>query len=204
MDIMQLLQGQLSQGVLQQLTNQIGAEDPKQTSVAASSIISTLLGGLAKNASSPEGANSLFNALDRDHDGNGLEDLMGLLTGQSKNVNPSATNGMGILNHILGPKQSGAANLISQISGLDSGKTGNLMAILAPMVMQALGKAKNQGGLDISGLASLLGGTVNQRQENPTMSLVTSFLDADGDGSITDDLMGMVGNKLLGGLFGKK
>ena len=56
-------------------------------------------------------------------------------------------------------------------------------------------------------LGSMLGG---QPQEN--QSLITTLLDADGDGSILDDVAGMVmgSNKksgglggLLGGLFGK-
>ena len=56
-------------------------------------------------------------------------------------------------------------------------------------------------------LGSMLGGQPQQNQ-----SLITTLLDADGDGSILDDVAGMVmgSNKkkgglggLLGGLFGK-
>ena len=64
MDLMGLLQGQLSEGMLDQLSQQIGGADQQQTAAAASGIISTLMGGLAKNASSQEGASALSNALD--------------------------------------------------------------------------------------------------------------------------------------------
>lgn len=208
MDIMDLLQGQLSDGVLDQLTKQIGANDKQQTAAATAGIMNTLVGALAKNASNPEGAKSLSNALDRDHDGSVLTDLMGMFTGggQAQQQNSRAMNGSGILNHILGDRQGGAIDMISKISGLDSGKTGNLMTMLAPLLMGALGKTKRQQGLDVGGLAGLLSGTVTQQrqsQQNPTMGLVTKFLDADGDGSIADDVAN-IGMKLLGGLFGRK
>ncbi|NRB49774.1 MAG: DUF937 domain-containing protein [Saprospiraceae bacterium] len=208
MDIMNLLQGQLSEGVLDQLTQQIGASDKKQTAAATAGIMNTLVGALAKNASNPEGAQSLSNALDRDHDGSVLDNVMDMFTGggQAPQQNNRALNGAGILNHILGDRQGGAIDMISQLSGLDSGKTGNLMTMLAPMLMGALGKQKRQQGLDVGGLANLLTGTVtqqNQSAQNPTMSLVTRFLDSDGDGSIADDVAS-IGMKLLGGLFGRK
>ena len=80
------------------------------------------------------------------------------------------------------------------------------MTMLAPILMGALGKTKRQQGLDVGGLANLLTGTVTQQRQsaqNPTMGLVTRFLDQDGDGSIADDVAN-IGMKLLGGLFGRK
>lgn len=204
MDLMGLLQGQLSESMLDQLSQQIGGADKQQTAAAATGIISTLMGGLAKNASSEEGASALSNALDRDHDGSILDDMMGMLSGNTQPNNSSMLNGAGILNHILGNKTNGAVNMISQMSGLDSSKTGNLMSLLAPVVMGALGKTKKDQGLDVSGIASLLSGTMSQQSsQDPTMGLITKFLDADGDGSIIDDVAG-IGMKFLGGLFGRK
>jgi hypothetical protein len=199
-----LLQGTISEGMIDQLSQQLGGVDQKQTAVAASGIVSTLMGALAKNASTEEGAAALNNALERDHDGSILEDVMGLLGGQTQPSNSSMLNGAGILNHVLGNKQGGAIEMISKLSGLDSSKTGNLMTMLAPVLMGALGKTKREQGLDVSGLASLLSGEVNQhKQGNPTMSLITKFLDSDGDGSIVDDVAGM-GMKILGNFFGRK
>jgi hypothetical protein len=93
--------------------------------------------------------------------------------------------------------------MVSQMSGLNNNQTSQLMTMLAPVVMGMLGKTKRENGLDVGGLASLLNGTVSQQQNsNPTMALVTSFLDSDGDGSIMDDVANM-GMKFLGGLFKK-
>ena len=203
-NLMDLMQGQLSDGLLDQLSNQIGGADKQQTATAASGIMTTLMGALAKNASTPNGANALSNALDRDHDGSVLDDLMGIMSGQKQTANPKTLNGTGILNHLLGNKQNNATQMISQMSGLDSGKTNNLMTMLAPIVMASLGKAKKSNGLDAAGIANLLSGNVsNQKSSNPTMSLVTKFLDSDGDGSIADDVANM-GMKFLGGLFKKR
>ncbi|MCB0546359.1 MAG: DUF937 domain-containing protein [Phaeodactylibacter sp.] len=203
-NLMDLLQGSLSSGMIDQLSQQLGGANKQQTAAAASGIVTTLMGALAKNASSTEGAQALNNALERDHDGSILDDVMGMLSGQAQVNNTSMLNGAGILNHVLGNKQSGAVDMISKLSGLDSNQTGSLMTMLAPVIMGALGKAKRQQGLDVAGIASLLSGTVSaQKQNNPTMNLVTSFLDADGDGSIVDDVANM-GMKILGGFFRRK
>ena len=205
-NLFDLLHGQLDENVVSHLSNQIGGASHEQTATATQGIISTLLSGLAKNASTPEGAVSLNNALERDHDGGLLGNLMGLFGGQVAPEQARAANGAGILNHILGPQQSGAIEMISKTSGLNSDQTGNLMSMLAPMVMSMLGQQKKQQGLDVSGLAGLLTNSVGQQQQagNPLMDMATRFLDKDGDGSMMDDVAGMVGKSLLSNLFGKK
>ncbi|MEY4905388.1 MAG: hypothetical protein RLZZ292_3203 [Bacteroidota bacterium] len=205
MDLMQLLQGQLSEGLVKQLSQQIGAQ-PEQTSAAANGILSSLLGGLSNNVATEGGANALAGALDRDHDGSILNDLMGMLTGGGQAQNPQATNGAGMISHILGDKAGNIANLIGGMSGLNSGQAGNLMQILAPMVMSTLGQAKQQNGLDAGGITSLItnalggGGQAQQQNANPMLNIVSQFLDKDHDGSISDDLMSQ-GMSLLTGFM---
>lgn len=203
MNIMDMLQSQLSGGLVDQLSQQIGGADREQTATAASGIVTTLVSALARNAASQDGAAALSNALERDHDGGILENLMGMLSGNVQPQNERAANGAGILDHILGDRQSGVSNMVSQMSGLNNNQTSQLMTMLAPIVMGMLGKTKRENGLDEGGVASLLNGTVSQQQNsNPTMALVTRFLDSDGDGSIMDDVANM-GMKFLGGLFKK-
>ncbi len=206
-NFLDLLQGQLSDGLINQLSSQIGA-NPQQTATAAQGIMTTLLSGLAKNASTPEGAASLANALDNDHDGSVINNLMGLFSGgaQAQPSQARALNGAGILSHILGDRQSGAIDMISKMSGLDSSKTGSLMTMLAPMIMGMLGRQKQQQGLNVSSLANLLTGAVTQQNKsgNPLMDMANRFLDKDGDGSALNDIAGMVGKGLLGKLFGGK
>ncbi len=201
MDINDLLQGQLPPGLVDQLSQQLGVGDRQKTATAASGIVSTLVSAMAKNAASPEGASALAGALDRDHDGSILDDIMGMVTGQNQAANTKATNGAGILGHILGGRQGGAVDIISQMSGLNNNQTGNLMTMLAPIIMGALGKAKRSQNLNPTDIASILSGQVQQqKQVNPNMGLIGKLLDQDGDGSIMDDVGGM----LLKNLFKRR
>jgi len=203
LNLMDLLQGQLPDNMVDQLSSQLGA-DRQQTASAATGIMGTLVSALARNAATPQGAAALSNALDRDHDGSILSNLAGLLGGQTPAQDNRALNGAGILNHILGDRQNGAVDMISQMSGLNSGQTGNLMQMLAPVVMGMLGQSKRQQGLDVAGLAGLLTNVASskQAQSNPAMSMVTRLLDRDGDGSAMDDIA-RIGMNVLGNLFKK-
>lgn len=207
-NLIEMLQGQLTEGMIDQLSHQLGGADKQKTATAAEGALSTIIGALAKNASTPEGAAGLANALERDHDGGVLDGFMDMIAGRQapKPELSRSLNGAGILKHILGEKQGGAADMLSQISGLASGDTGNLMAMLAPMVMGMLGKQKKENNLGVDGLSSLLNGTVQEQKQtksSPMMDLATRFLDKDGDGSIMDEAAGF-GMKILGGLFSRK
>ncbi|HPH21384.1 MAG TPA: DUF937 domain-containing protein, partial [Haliscomenobacter sp.] len=113
-------------------------------------------------------------------------------------------NGAGIVNSLLGGKQGGIIEMISRMSGLSGDKTGNLMSMLAPIILSALSKSGQQqggGGFDIGSILNMLQGTQTQQKAsgNPAMDMIGKFLDKDGDGDFTDDLLGG-----LGGLFGGK
>lgn len=96
---------------------------------------------------------------------------------------------------------------------MDASSVSNILKVAAPILMGVLGKQTRQSNVssqnDLTGmLGGLLGGS-SARQEQ---SFLESILDADGDGSVIDDVAGMVlgGSKkkgglggLLGGLFGK-
>lgn len=201
MDLMSLLQGHLTEDVVNQLSQQTGAA-PEQTATAAQGVFSTLISGLAKNASTENGASGILGALDADHDGSILNDVMGLISGMQGR---GATNGAGILNHVLGGQQQNAAQMVSQTSGVSQSGVMDMMIKLAPMVMGVLGQQnQQQGGLNASALSGLLGNAVQTQSSNPLMQMATRFLDKDGDGSAMDDIMQMVGSKLLGGMFGGK
>ena len=177
MNLMDILQGQLSDETLGQLSDHIGA-DKSQTADAANGIFATLLGGLANNASSEGGLSALGSALDRDHDGSMLDDLMGMVGGMmsSGDQNAGAANGLGILGHVLGNRQETAAEQIGQNTGLSMGQVMKLMPILAPIVMQVLGRAKNQGGLDLGSLAGILSGSAQNAQSGGFGDLLSNVL----------------------------
>jgi len=193
----------LNDDVIRQLATQIGAQDFHQVQKAAGGAAQLLMEAISKNASQPETGGGLFGAIQKDHDGGILGDLMGVLGGRKKVNNPSTMNGTGIVNHLLGKNQLQAAQVIGQMSGLDLFKSGVLMQLVAPVVMGVVGQQQKSKGLDLGGLASVLlgGGGGGQRG---TMSrgggagggLLGKLLDMDGDGNMMDDLL-KVGMKIL-------
>ncbi len=195
--ILESLQQQLGPQTIQQLSSAIGA-DPASTSSAVSMALPALLGGLAQNASQPQGAASLDRALN-DHDGSILDNLGGILGGGA-----AASIGGAILGHIFGPKQSTVENHVGQASGLNAQQISQLLMMLAPIVMGVLGRAKQQSGLDASTLPNVLQQSASQVQaQNPLPGGLAGMFDANHDGQIADDMMRM-GKSVLGGLFGKK
>ena len=62
-NLMEMLQSQLSEGMIDQLSNQPGGADRAKTASAASGALATLMGALAKNASTPQGAQALNDAM---------------------------------------------------------------------------------------------------------------------------------------------
>lgn len=197
MSVLDLLQSQLSGNTMQQISRQLGA-DPQSTAKAVSGALPLLLGAMANNTSRPQGAQSLLSALDRDHDGSVLDDLAGFLGSNPQSI------GNGILGHVLGDRQDTVASHLGQASGLNAGQVTQLLAMLAPLVMGALGRMRNQGGLDAGALSGLLGREQQRAQQAAPEGLggmLSHLLDANGDGSVVDDVARM-GAGLLGNLLG--
>lgn len=203
MNLMDILNGQLSDQALGQISDHIGA-DPEQTAQAAQGIFGTLLGGLAKNASTEGGLASIGAALDRDHDGSVLDDLMGMVGGMIQGGGSGSTDGTGIIGHILGSNTDSAAQQISQSSGLSVNQVLKLMPMLAPILMGVLGKAKSAGGLDLGGLANIImGGAQQAQQQSGLGDIIGSVLGSVlGGGQQQSQGGGMLGS-ILGGIFGK-
>ena len=207
--LLDLLNSPIGKQVISGVAGQTGQEENKTADVL-SMAMPLLLGAMKKNVASPGGAEGLMNALSSKHDGSILDDLGGLFGGGvDQNV---MDDGAGILGHVFGNKQTNVENALSQKSGMDTGAISSILKIAAPIVMGYLGRQTSQQHVsDASGMNGLLGGLLGgQPQQN--QSLITTLLDADGDGSILDDVAGMVmdgGKKkgglggLLGGLFGK-
>ncbi len=191
--ITQLLMQQLAGGGLSQISKKIGVDD-MTTSSALAMAVPLLVSALAKNSSKPEGAQALHQAIQKDHDGSILDNLSGFMQ------NPEAANGAGILGHVLGAQQPVVAQGLAKNTGLKSDQVGQLLQIAAPLIMGALGKKQKSQGLDTNGLTTLLGGEQKQaQQEAPDMmSSLNSLLDANGDGSALDEIIGFAGK-----LFGK-
>lgn len=172
MDFSQLLQQQLkeqlSSGLMDALTQQTGA-DRMQTTKATSAAISTMMGALARNASTPQGAASLASALDRDHDGSVLDMIGGLMKGGQEAPGQGMPTGGGLMDLVNGMAGGG----------------GNAGGLLGSLIGGVLGGGQKQQPKSSGGLGDLLGGLMGATKGN------------DG-GGIGDLLGGLLGGKQTG------
>lgn len=186
-----LLQGQ----DLGQLAEQVGGNEG-QVKNGVMAALPAMLTALSKNTGTEKGAQELNNALETKHDGSILNNLSGYLS------NPDLKDGAGILNHLFGSQTSNVANAVSQSSGLDSNGSMKMLQMLAPVLMGMLGQQKKQNNLDAKGLGNLTSMLASnfgsEAGASGIMEAVTNLLDANKDGNVMDDIMGMVG-KLFGG-----
>lgn len=189
---------QLGGANLAQLSQHIGA-DEAATEQAVQTALPMLIGGLARNASSPSGAASLSSALSEHSDGSALAGLGGLLGGGGA--------GAGILGHIFGNKRSSIEEGVGKATGLGQPQIGKLLLVLAPIVMAALARKQQAPAAapsepSIGGLPDVLQQEAQEAQKRAPGGLGGLFgmLDRDGDGNPLNDLARMAGGKGLGGL----
>jgi hypothetical protein len=186
-----LLGPQKGSEAVDQISQQVGAE-PSMVNSAIQAALPAILGGLASNASNPQQAQSLDQALEQDHDGGILDNLGGLggmIFGQQET--PRQADAGGILGHILGGGQGQVAQDVSQQTGLPTGQVAQILMMLAPIVMGYLGQQKRQQGVGADGLGGLLGGLLGGGAPSYPQQSGGGFLDRDGDGSSMDDIASM-------------
>lgn len=209
--ILDLLNSDLGKTIISGVAGQTGQDENKTGSVLTMAL-PVLMQAMKRNTATPQGAEGLLSALNGKHDGSILDNLGGLFGGGvDSNV---LDDGGKILGHVLGGKQQHVENALSQKSGMDAGSVAQILKVAAPILMGVLGKqSKQQKVSNSSGIEGLLGGLLGGNSPQQEQSFLESILDADGDGSVIDDVAGMVlgGDKkkgglggLLGGLFGGK
>ncbi|MCF6251651.1 MAG: DUF937 domain-containing protein [Methylococcaceae bacterium] len=184
MGILDVILGGQNTQLISQLAQKSGIGEADVQNVI-NQLLPAVSKGIKANVGSSEGLGGLISALSSG-------DHQQYLDNPEKLSDPEAVDeGNAILGHVFGNKDvsRNVADQAAQASGVDSGIVKMLLPLVATTVMGALSKetANNpslgSGGLDVN---NLLGG-----DSSPVSSLITSFLDADGDGDVTDDLLNM-------------
>lgn len=199
------LMSQLQGAPMQQMAQQLGT-DTLQTQSAVGAALPLLLGALGQNAAQPQGAADLLGALQRDHSAampqglGGLGDLLGSVLGGTQGGGAGLGGGADILGHIFGGNQQRAEAGLGQATGL-GGNAGNLLQMLAPIVMAFLASRVQSGGLDAGGLGQALGQERDRAQAQGGLGggLLGSLLDQDGDGQVGIGDLFKIGGAFLGG-----
>ena len=199
------LMAQLQGAPLQQLAQQLGT-NTEQAQQAVGAALPLMLGAMSQNAAQPQGADALLGALQRDHSAGGGLDLGGLLGSllgggaSAGNASPAA-DGAAILGHIFGGNQQRAETGLAQATGLGGSNAGQLLSLLAPIVMAFLAQRMNAGGINSGDLGQTLGQERERAQQQGGLGggLLGSLLDQDGDGQLGMGDLIKVGGSLFGG-----
>lgn len=147
MSLIDLVQQELGSGGIQNISQQIGA-DPAATERAISSALPMMLGGMASTAQQPGGETAIQSAMGALGGGGGLGGLLG----------------GGILGSILGQHHSTVQDGVQQASGLDAGKVGKLLMLLAPFIIRAL--ARHQASPAAQQQDGGIAGSLQQEAQN--------------------------------------
>lgn len=190
-----LAQAQGGQG-LSQLGNQFGIDDDQAS--ALSKLLAPAIGTAAKKQA----------------EGGGLADLLGALKGENQaglfdDVAQAAApagqaQGQAFLEQLMGGAQAteGLASEAANRTGIDLATVMKFLPALAAMLQGGMQKqmpdtaldgmmGADAGGGGLGGLGGLVGGLMGGgKSGGPDLSLLTKMLDADGDGSPLDDILG--------------
>lgn len=228
MSLLSLLQDRLDDDAIRRMSDQIGAEPSKTrraVNVALPLLVGALSRNAKKSDAEAE---SLNRALEQDHDGTVLDDVSSVIDLASRALGKKpasadgclgavfsmigsgggatsagsapqkAVDGGGILRHLLGSRRSAVMAGIAKLTGLSQRQAETLLAILAPLVMGALAKRKQEENLDATGVADVLDrerAEIEETTDGLQKGRLTDLLDRNDDGAVADDIVD-IGKKL--------
>ena len=184
MELLQMILSAQGGNAVNNLSERFGISN-EQTSSAVSSLLPARLSGMNKNVKQEGGLDSLIGALSGGKHQQYVDDREAIFG------DAPVEEGNGILGHLLGNKDVSrqVATAASARTGVGTDVLKQMLPVVATMLMGSLSK-QTQGG----NLAAAMGGT----DKGNFLSMLTPMLDRDGDGSVVDDVAGM-----LGGFFTK-
>jgi hypothetical protein len=186
--------GHLSDPQIEQIAAQLGTS-PDQARNSIEHAVPLIVGGMAHSASTPAGADALHNALG-DHAGQNMTDVLSSMLGGG-----GSGMGGGILGHIFGSRQDAANQGLGQATGLGQQGAGQLMAMLAPMVMAVLANHVQRGGVDSGSLGGMLGQQSQQIQQQGGLmgGLLSAVMGHSGGNLDLSSVLAQAGGLLGGG-----
>jgi hypothetical protein len=176
MNILESILNAQNGAAVKQMGQQLGLGED-QTMSALSALVPALAGGFQKNMQSSGGLESLLGALSGGQHARYVEDPSSLAG--------ATADGNGILGHILGSKDVSrqVATRASAQTGIDPAILKQMLPLVAAMMMGSMSRSQ----------ASPARAAASTDPGGGLMSMLTPMLDTNRDGSIVDDVMGMLG-----------
>ena len=183
MNILETIMNAGGGGAVSQIAKSLGVGE-SQAQSAVGQLLPALARGLSRNASTQEGLGGLLNALSQGNHQRYLDEPN--ILGNAESVQ----EGNGILGHIFGSKDVSrqVASRAAEKTGVGTDLIKKMLPMVATMAMGALSKQASS--------SAMLGAQAAPQQATGLGGLA-SFLDFDQDGSIADDLLGMVAKRFF-------
>jgi len=180
-NILDMMLNSQSGGQVQQLARNFGIGE-NQVQAAIAQMVPALSQGVKKNISNESGLASLSKALKNGNHQRYMEQSESLADDRAM------SDGNDILGHILGSKDvsRAVADRASANTGLESGMLKKMLPVVASMMMGTLSKQASNSGM-LEGVDS------SSDSSSGMLDMLGGMLDADNDGSVVDDLLGMAG-----------
>ena len=179
MDMLESILNAQGGGVTRQLGKQFGLDD-SQVSSALSALVPALAAGFQRNMSSPQGLEGLVSALGGGQHQRYLDD--GSALGRAETI----ADGNGILGHVFGSKDVSrqVASRAAAQTGIGEGVLKSMLPIVAAMMMGTMSKQVSRPGGSQAGMPA---------GAESLIGMLTPMLDSNRNGSIVDDVVGMIG-----------
>ena len=182
MNLLETILNQQNGAAVRQIESQFGLE-PEQTRSALAALVPALAVGLQRNAQSADGLQELLSALSSGQHEQYVEDPTTL------ELPETIADGNGILSHVFGNKDVSrqVATRAAAKTGLGADLLKRMLPMVATLVMGTLARRTSHAGAQgmpgsggAGGLMGLLGGALDQNR----------------DGSMVDDVIGILGRTL--------
>lgn len=208
MSALEQMLGQLGPDTISRMSAQLGAT-PEQTRKAVQAALPLMLGALQRNASTPQGAQALHGALQRDHQGVDLGGLLGGLLGGGSGGGGGlggmfgggggGGGGLGDLMGAVAGALGGGAAQPSRRNPLDDGKAilGHVFGAQQPRAAAGVARAS---GLDAGSASSLLAMLAPMLMGTLGQASAQKGVDAGGLGELLGSLTGGIGGQGGAGL----
>lgn len=181
MNILDVIMSAQGGDAVRQAGAQVGLGEA-ETATALSTLVPALAAGFQRNARTPDGLSGLIAALAGGNHQQYIDDPTAL-------SGPEAvTDGNGILGHVLGSRDvsRAVADSTAAQTGISPEVLKRLLPLAATLMMGAFARQQAQGGLTPAAVNA-------GANSGGLLDMLTPFVDKNRDGSMIDDVGGMIG-----------
>jgi len=172
-------------GAVSQLAKQFGLPED-QTASAIQNLVPALAGGLQRNITQG-GLDDVLSALTKGQHERYLDDPSSLGSEEVRE------DGNKILGHVLGSKDVSrqVAEQASQRTGISESILKQMLPAVASLAMGALSRGTTSSSPSAAGIDNMASAALSGRG-NDILGMLTPLLDRNADGSVKDDILGLV------------